>query len=507
MFILNLTKSFKHLFTSSNYISNTNSWIAHYNTNVKETFFNRKQELIKFTNVFSAVPELHVVLGPSDSGKTTLIYEITSKGNFNPLFIDCCITKPFKSPTTIYNSIFMQFKLFFEEQRTLLKNILSETEIKTKIPYFLDLKFKKKENITFNDVSELLNNITCALPNWTFWNNYNIPPPIFIINKVDFLRQLGDNSNEETILFKLFLNWLVINTKQKKHFHAILTCSDSFFLNRIINQLNIPHVTPYIVGDLSKKEAEEYFEEYVLSKYECKELRNKFDHIRKITGTRMFIIERYVEEYMNSKGNFKDNRFSILRSEDDGVLYGLASIGTLNKFSNPLWNKNDFIKVMKALVKSEDQGSILERDLIKEIGYKKVNSLVDFNFLYRRPTNNFAYDIDPPDEVVLTARNQPSLYAMNFSSISENLLVLLLQNNNLQMNEIQMWEHVLTRGLAPNPELSSDLTIFSKYDFKTLKNTLQQLIPFIRLYNLTSKEFLDGVLPYMKILRNYVWTY
>ena len=34
-----------------------------------------------------------------------------------------------------------------------------------------------------------------------------------------------------------------------------------------------------------------------------------------------------------------------------------------------------------------------------------------------------------------------------------------------------------------NPELLSD--------FNTLKNSLQQCIPFIRLYNLTSKEFMN----------------
>src|ERR1044072_5767225 len=41
---------------------------------------------------------------------------------------------------------------------------------------------------------------------------------------------------------------------------------------------------------------------------------------------------------------------------------------------------------------------------------------------------------------------------------------------------------------------------FSKDDFSVLKNTLQQCIPFIRFYNFTSKEFLDNVFPYRKIL-------
>jgi hypothetical protein len=79
--------------------------------------------------------------------------------------------------------------------------------------------------------------------------------------------------------------------------------------------------------------------------------------------------------------------------------------------------------------------------------------------------------------------------SLNFSSISEKLLITIIQNDNLRMSEIQVWEHVIKWGLAQNPELSSDFTNFSKDDFNTLKNTLQQCIPFIRFHNLNSKEF------------------
>jgi hypothetical protein len=90
--------------------------------------------------------------------------------------------------------------------------------------------------------------------------------------------------------------------------------------------------------------------------------------------------------------------------------------------------------------------------------------------------------------------------SLNLSSIPEKLLISIIQNDNLQMSEVQVWENVLKWGLEQNPELSSDPTNLSVDDFNTLKNTLQQIIPFIRFYNLTSKEFSDKVLPYMKIL-------
>ncbi|GES99136.1 carbohydrate-binding module family 13 protein [Rhizophagus clarus] len=82
----------------------------------------------------------------------------------------------------------------------------------------------------------------------------------------------------------------------------------------------------------------------------------------------------------------------------------------------------------------------------------------------------------------------------------EKLLISLIQSDNLQMDEIQVWEHVLKWGLAQNPELPSDLSNFSKEDFKILKNNIRQCIPFIRFHNLSSEEFSDKVLPYRKIL-------
>ena len=88
----------------------------------------------------------------------------------------------------------------------------------------------------------------------------------------------------------------------------------------------------------------------------------------------------------------------------------------------------------------------------------------------------------------------------DFTSIPEKLLVPLIQNDNLQASEVQVWEHVLKWGLAQNSELPSDPTRLSKTDFNVLKNSLQQCIPFIRFYNLTSEEFSDKVLPYRKIL-------
>ena len=59
---------------------------------------------------------------------------------------------------------------------------------------------------------------------------------------------------------------------------------------------------------------------------------------------------------------------------------------------------------------------------------------------------------------------------------------------------------MLKWGIAQNPELSSDPNSYSNDDFNALKDTLQQCVPFIKFYNFTSRDFLNKVYPYKKII-------
>ncbi|GBC06516.1 hypothetical protein RclHR1_00690006 [Rhizophagus clarus] len=88
----------------------------------------------------------------------------------------------------------------------------------------------------------------------------------------------------------------------------------------------------------------------------------------------------------------------------------------------------------------------------------------------------------------------------DFTSISEKSLICLAQNDNLQMSDIKIWEHVLKWGIAQNPGLPSDPSSYSNDDFVALKNTLQQCIPLIKFIRFTSKEFLNKVYPYKMIM-------
>ncbi|CAB4421484.1 unnamed protein product [Rhizophagus irregularis] len=125
----------------------------------------------------------------------------------------------------------------------------------------------------------------------------------------------------------------------------------------------------------------------------------------------------------------------------------------------------------------------------------------NFNLIYQMSfENNSFLELQKYCTDLITKEPDKIFKSLEFSAISEKLIISLIQNDNLQISEVQVWENVIKWGLAQNPELSSDPASLSKDDFNVLKNTLQQCIPFIKFYNLTSKEFSDKVLPYKEIL-------
>src|SRR5436190_9328621 len=164
------------------------------------------------------------------------------------------------------------------------------------------------------------------------------------------------------------------------------------------------------------------------------------------------------------------------------------------------YDMSDIIKCLEAANELSLQELIthLQLFLIKN----KANWLEqNFNLVYQTSFKRDSFlELQKFCTDLITDEPGKILKSLDFISIPEKSLVSIIQNDNLKMSEIQVWEHVLKWGLAQNPELPSDFTNFSKEDFNALKKTLQQCVPLIKFHNLTSKEFKDGVLPYKKIL-------
>ena len=88
----------------------------------------------------------------------------------------------------------------------------------------------------------------------------------------------------------------------------------------------------------------------------------------------------------------------------------------------------------------------------------------------------------------------------NFCALDESVLIPLLKRDDLLMEEIEIWEHLTEWGIAQNPELTIDISKWKNEDFDLLKETLNNLIPFVRFFVMTSAEFYNKVRPFKKIL-------
>src|ERR1051325_10037133 len=89
--------------------------------------------------------------------------------------------------------------------------------------------------------------------------------------------------------------------------------------------------------------------------------------------------------------------------------------------------------------------------------------------------------------------------SLDFTSLPEKSLVSLIKKDNLQMKEIEVWEHVLKWSLAQNPTLDPDPDTWTDDDLKTMKSSLQHFLHLIRFFSLSSKEFSQKVRPYKKL--------
>jgi hypothetical protein len=88
-----------------------------------------------------------------------------------------------------------------------------------------------------------------------------------------------------------------------------------------------------------------------------------------------------------------------------------------------------------------------------------------------------------------------------FLTISSRILELLLQQDDLALDEIEIWEHLIRWSHAQHPTIDiNNPSKWTNIDFEIMKQTMGNLIPLIRFRNITPRDFFDKVYPYKKLL-------
>ncbi|RHZ89519.1 hypothetical protein Glove_13g229 [Diversispora epigaea] len=124
-----------------------------------------------------------------------------------------------------------------------------------------------------------------------------------------------------------------------------------------------------------------------------------------------------------------------------------------------------------------------------------------FSFIYRTifNENNFKKLENYCNDIIA---KHPSLIFENldFTSLPESALVSLLKRDDLQMEEVKIWDYVIKWGISQNPTLPINLEEWSKENLLMLKTTLLQCLPLIRYFHISNTELFDKIMPYKKIL-------
>ncbi|RIB05260.1 hypothetical protein C2G38_2148627 [Gigaspora rosea] len=95
--------------------------------------------------------------------------------------------------------------------------------------------------------------------------------------------------------------------------------------------------------------------------------------------------------------------------------------------------------------------------------------------------------------------------AEDFDSVQENALISLIKRDDLQMDEVKIWNYVIKWGIAQIPNLPSDLENWSQENFQVLRTTLQNFLPLIRYFQMSADDIIDNAEPYKRILEKSLW--
>ncbi|GBC47907.2 hypothetical protein GLOIN_2v1762218 [Rhizophagus irregularis DAOM 181602=DAOM 197198] len=142
--------------------------------------------------------------------------------------------------------------------------------------------------------------------------------------------------------------------------------------------------------------------------------------------------------------------------------------------------------IQKYLIKNEDKLKLLQQNPIEIL--ETVYQHESFTDLW----NYFLEKICEDPETLFNSNK--------FTNLKAPLLKLLLNRDDLDLEEIIIWDNLLKWGLAQNPSISQDLTKWSKEDIIIMERSLHGFVPLVRFYHISSDDFIEKVYPLKKLL-------
>lgn len=387
----------------------------------QDKFFNREKEIKALTIMLNMEPQLSIVSGPVNSGKTSLLLKILkdlSENNSRPVLHLNLRERSFNTVNEFESSLQTEMRSWLDRFKEVAKYLNIKTE-----GYGFKLETSVRSNVVEVSPIERLNvlfkSMSKQLPPHSWWSGAQ--SPILFIDEASRMRCLLEDKHGHDALTNMF-EWFVMNTKETHRFHVILGSSDSFFHLWVQKYIGASRFTSYVIGDLPREDAKRFWNERVINQLNSIDTGitpPSFNDAYSACGGNMFLLKKYFSQYVQKgEESFEIYDFSLVGIERAKLINALFKNGNDASSSHtengkPIWTREQFIEVMKKLVNS-DGGFLIYEDLCNEIGQSVVDALIDYNLLHLRPSKQFNYDLPNYDATksVLTAETRSSLVAM-----------------------------------------------------------------------------------------------
>lgn len=382
----------------------------------KEEFYNRTKELAAFRRMLEQKPQVSVISGPINSGKTTLILHLLEEMSRNkekprPILHLDLRERSFSNVDELETSLENAMASWADSCRYIFNTTTMDLKA---AGTGLKIKRDPLQRTSVERLNDLFNMMSKLLPEYSILRGKQMP--ILFIDEANKLKSLMKEEDGPKALSNLF-EWFIKNTKQDSRFHVILGTSDSFFHLWIEKYVTASRFTSYVVGNLSRQESERFWNEKLLTQTEfLKDLPPpSFEEAYVACDGNMYLLEKYFNEYCASEGDLKPSDFSVVGAEKTVLVNSLRRSRLLDSVSpdeSALWTREEYLEVMRMLVEANNN-FLFYQDVCDVIDQRVVDALIEANVLHLRPTEKYSYDIPGhKSRPILTAETPSSLLAM-----------------------------------------------------------------------------------------------
>ncbi|KIW01740.1 uncharacterized protein PV09_06916 [Verruconis gallopava] len=402
-------------------------------------FHGRQPEQALLRKILSSQPKMTTIFGATSVGKTALLREVLATDDYFVVKFDLRISG-FADLRTLYLALCEQFQTFFNE--------MQDEEMGKQALTFkhLILALEEKEGskfgytVTVADLASLMERVQSAL--LQYWeydpeaataeseSSLEDPdaknrPAERLVEPPDGTEKFGYKSQAGNTVFKkrpivflfdeahklpalvndqlslkVFLDTLLVLTKQDRLCHVLFCTSDPFF-QHFLRSMNVGHHSQIItIGDCSREETLSYFLDQMLRsvpQHLASKLMMSFDEIWDAFGGKLSQINDYVASWVHANGELTPYKsaifiqaytllqFHLTRTNFETFSpLSMATAGTDTSDDIARFQPSDLLRVMRKL--TQPPYSIPYFTLCRMIGTEQVDSMIKSRVLEVRWT-------------------------------------------------------------------------------------------------------------------------